>query len=103
LNVRNMFFLLRKELAIGVINGALWGVVMAAATFLLYRSLGLAAVMASAMLLNMLVASAVGVLCPLILDRMGRDPVMGSSILLTAITDSMGFFIFLALASLLLL
>ena len=76
---------------------------MAAATFLLYRSLGLAAVMASAMLLNMLVASAVGVLCPLILDRMGRDPVMGSSILLTAITDSMGFFIFLALASLLLL
>ena len=103
LNVRNMFFLLRKELAIGAINGALWGVVMAAATFLLYRSLGLAAVMASAMLLNMLVASAVGVLCPLILDRMGRDPVMGSSILLTAITDSMGFFIFLALASLLLL
>jgi magnesium transporter len=103
LNVRNMFFLLRKELAIGVINGALWGIVMAAATFLLYRSIGLAAVMASAMVLNMLVASAVGVLCPLILDRLGRDPVMGSSILLTAITDSMGFFIFLALASVLLL
>jgi magnesium transporter len=103
LNVRNMLFLLRKELAIGAINGALWGVVMAAATFLLYRSVGLAAVMASAMVLNMLVASAVGVLCPLILERMGRDPVMGSSILLTAITDSMGFFIFLALASLLLL
>ena len=54
LNVRNMMFLLRKELAIGVINGALWGVVMAAATFVLYRSSGLAAVMASAMLLNML-------------------------------------------------
>ena len=103
LNVRNMLFLLRKELAIGAINGALWGVVMAAATFVLYRSAGLAAVMAVAMVLNMLVASAVGVLCPLILDRMGRDPVMGSSILLTAITDSMGFFIFLALASLLLL
>src|SRR5688572_14484109 len=62
LNMRNVFFLLRKELAIGVINGALWGVVMAAATFLLYRSPGLAAVMASAMLLNMLVASAVRVL-----------------------------------------
>jgi magnesium transporter len=76
---------------------------MAAATFALYRSLGLAAVMASAMLLNMLLASVVGVLCPMILDRLGRDPVMGSSILLTAITDSMGFFIFLALASLWLL
>jgi len=59
--------------------------------------------MASAMVLNMLLASAVGVLCPMILQRLGRDPVMGSSILLTAITDSMGFFIFLALASLWLL
>ena len=103
LNVRNLLFLLRKELAIGAINGVLWGVVMAAATFVLYGSVGLAAVMAAAMLLNMLVASAVGVLCPLILDRLGRDPVMGSSILLTAITDSMGFLIFLALASLWLL
>jgi magnesium transporter len=103
LNARNMLFLLRKELAIGAINGVLWGVVMAAATLALYRSLGLAAVMAAAMVLNMLVASAVGVLCPMILQRIGRDPVMGSSILLTAITDSMGFFIFLALASLWLL
>jgi magnesium transporter len=98
-----VLFLLRKELAIGAINGALWGVVMAAATLVLYRSPGLAAVMASAMVLNILLASAVGVLCPMILQRLGRDPVMGSSILLTAITDSMGFFIFLALASTLLL
>jgi magnesium transporter len=102
-NSSNMLFLLRKELAIGAINGALWGVVMAAATLVLYHSVGLAAVMALAMLLNMLVASAVGVLCPLVLERLGRDPVMGSSILLTAITDSMGFLIFLALASSLLL
>jgi magnesium transporter len=103
LNTRNMLFLLRKELAIGAMNGALWGVVMAIATWLLYHSVGLAAVMASAMLLNMLLASVVGVLCPLALDRLGKDPVMGSSILLTAITDTMGFLIFLALASALLL
>jgi magnesium transporter len=70
---------------------------------LLYGSVELAAVMAAAMVLNMLLASAVGVLCPMILDRLGRDPVMGSSILLTAITDSMGFLIFLALASIVLL
>ena len=59
--------------------------------------------MVAAMLLNMLLASVVGVFCPLILERMGRDPVMGSSILLTATTDSMGFLIFLGLASALLL
>jgi magnesium transporter len=103
LNASNMLFLLRKELAIGIINGVLWGIVMAFATLLLYHSVGLAAVMASAMVMNMLVASVVGVACPLVLERLGRDPVMGSSILLTAITDSMGFLIFLALASALLL
>ena len=103
LSAGNMRYLLRKELAIGAINGALWGLVMAAATLALYGSPSLAGVMAVAMVLNMLVASVVGVLCPLVLDRLGRDPVMGSSILLTAVTDSMGFLIFLGLASLLLL
>jgi magnesium transporter len=102
LHAGNLMYLLRKELVIGAINGALWGLVMAGATFVLYRSAELAGVMALAMLLNMVVASAVGVLCPWLLDRMGRDPVMGSSILLTAITDSMGFLIFLGLASVLL-
>jgi magnesium transporter len=102
-NRGNMRFLLRKELAIGAMNGALWGLVMALVTLVLYRSEALAGVMAVSMLLNMLLASAVGVLCPLILDRIGRDPVQGSSILLTAITDSMGFLIFLGLASALLL
>jgi Mg/Co/Ni transporter MgtE len=81
-------------LAIGAMNGALWGLLMGAVTLLLYRSPGLAAVMAAAMLLNMLVAAGVGVLCPMMLARMRRDPVMGSSILLTATTDSMGFLIF---------
>jgi len=55
------------------------------------------------MMLNLLIASAVGMLVPLALHRMGRDPALGSSILLTATTDSMGFFIFLGLASLVLL
>ncbi len=99
LNASNRGYLLRKELAISALNGALWGLAMAAVTFLLYRSLALAGVMAVAMLLNMLVAATVGVLCPLLLQRLGRDPVMGSSILLTAITDSMGFLIFLGLAT----
>jgi magnesium transporter len=103
LTAANLRFLLRKELAIAVLNGTLSGLVMALATLLLYGAPALACVMALAMLLNMLVASAVGVLCPLVLERIGRDPVMGSSILLTAITDSMGFLIFLGLASLLLL
>ena len=99
----NRLYLLRKELAISAMNGVAWGLLMGAVTLLLYGSLPLAAVMGLAMLLNMLVAVTAGIACPLILERMGRDPAMGSSILLTGITDSMGFFIFLGLASLLIL
>jgi magnesium transporter len=98
----NLKFLLRKELAISAMNGMLLGLIMAAATLLLYGSAPLAGVMFAAMVLNIVLASAVGVFCPVLLDRMGRDPVMGSSIMLTAITDSMGFLIFLGLASALL-
>jgi magnesium transporter len=103
LNESNRRYLLFKEVAISAINGALWGVLMGAVTLLLYQSAALAGVMALAMLLNMMVAAAAGVLCPLVLERLGRDPAMGSSILLTGITDSMGFLIFLGLASAILL
>ena len=103
LNESNRLYLLRKELAISAMNGVAWGLLMGAVTLLLYGSLPLAAVMGLAMLLNMLVAVTAGIACPLILERMGRDPAMGSSILLTGITDSMGFFIFLGLASAILL
>jgi magnesium transporter len=59
--------------------------------------------MALAMLLNMIVAALAGILIPLTMERMNRDPALGSSVLLTATTDSMGFFIFLGLATLFLL
>jgi magnesium transporter len=103
LNESNRRYLLRKELSISLLNGVLWGLLMGGVTWLLYGSLDLAGVMAAAMLLNMVVAATAGVLCPLVLERMGRDPVMGSSILLTGITDSMGFLIFLGLATVFLL
>jgi magnesium transporter len=60
-------------------------------------SLGL--VMTSAMLLNLLVAAVVGMIVPLVMQKMGRDPAIGSSVLLTFSTDSMGFFIFPGLAT----
>ncbi len=103
LNESNRRYLLRKELSIAALNGVMWGVLMGLVTLVLYQSAALAGVMVVAMALNMLVAAAVGVLCPLLLERLGRDPVMGSSILLTAITDSMGFLIFLGLATAVLL
>ena len=59
--------------------------------------------MALAMLLNLVVAALAGIFIPLAMERFGRDPAVGSSVFLTFITDSMGFFIFLGLATLFLL
>jgi magnesium transporter len=94
----NIPHLLRKELAVAVINGVAWGAVMGVFAYVLYRSVPLGTVMAVAILLNLLVAAVVGLAVPLALRRLGRDPAQGSSVLLTFTTDGMGFLIFLGLA-----
>ena len=99
----NVRYLALKEIGIAAINGTMWGSVMGLITFLLYRDTGLAAVMGVATLLNLVVAAMVGTGVPLLLNRLGRDPAYGSSVLLTFTTDSMGFLIFLGLATVFLL
>ncbi len=90
--------LVRKELVVGVLNGLLWGTMIGLFAGAIYRSASLAIVMTGAVLLNLIVAALVGVFVPLILDRAGRDPAQGSSVMLTFVTDGMGFFLFLGLA-----
>lgn len=92
--------LLSKELAISGLNGLVWGGVAGLFAYFLYHDIWLGVVMTGAMLLNLLLGAVVGMLIPLMLQRMGRDPAIGSSVMLTAITDSGGFFIFLGLATL---
>ncbi len=95
--------LIGKELAISLLNGVVWGGVAGIFAYLLYRNLLLGLVMMSAMLLNLLVGASVGMVVPLVMQKMGRDPAIGSSVLLTFTTDSMGFFIFLGLATIFLI
>ncbi len=90
--------LVRKEAAISLLNGLVWGGVMGLAALALYRRFDLALVMASAVLLNLLVSALVGVCVPVALQRSGADPAQGASVLVTFTTDGMGFFLFLALA-----
>jgi magnesium transporter len=92
--------LLRKELAVGAVNGAMWGGVVGVFALMLYQELALAGVMAAAVFLNLVVAAMAGVMVPLGLRRFGRDPAQGSSVMLTFVTDGMGFFLLLGLASL---
>ena len=95
--------LMRKEMAISLLNGLMWGGVAGVFAYLLYGNVFLGVVMTGAMLLNLLVAALVGILIPLAMQKMKRDPAMGSSVLLTFTTDSMGFLIFLGMATIFLL
>ena len=103
LSTGNTSRLLRKELGVGLVNGLLWGGVIGVVAYLLYGSWSLGVVMTAAMILNLLLAALMGVLIPMTLSKLGRDPAMGASVMITAVTDSGGFFIFLGLATLFLL
>jgi magnesium transporter len=98
-SMQNARRLLLKELGISTLNGVVWGGVLGIAAWALYRNVALGGVMALAMLLNLVVAALAGFFIPFVMDRFGRDPAVGSSVFLTFITDSMGFFIFLGLAT----
>ena len=95
--------LLKKELGVAFINGIIWGGVIGVVAWLLYDYFALGMVMIGAMTLNLLLAALMGVLIPMTMVRMGRDPALGSSVMITAMTDSGGFFIFLGLATVFLL
>ena len=95
--------LLRKEVIVSLCNGIIWGGVIGVVAYLLYGSWALGVVMTAAMTLNLLLAASMGVLIPMGLSRLGRDPAMGSSVMITAVTDSGGFFIFLGLATIFLM
>jgi len=85
---------------VSVLNGVVWGGIMGVGALVLYHSLSLGAVLMGAVLLNLVAAALAGIGVPLLLQRLGRDPVQGASVLLTFITDSLGFFLFLGLAKL---
>ncbi len=92
--------LIRKELVVALINGVVWGGVMGLVAMLLYKDVALGLVMVLAMTLNLMLAALMGVLIPMSMLRFRRDPAVGSSVMITAVTDSGGFFIFLGLATL---
>jgi magnesium transporter len=98
-NSGNFRHLLSKEVGVALINGVLWGGVMGAIAWALYGRISLGAIMFTAMVLNLLLAALAGALVPMVLKRIGQDPALGSSIILTGFTDSFGFLIFLGLAA----
>jgi magnesium transporter len=99
-NARTIF---RKELGVGIWNGLIWAVVIATVAGLWFDSLSLSFVIASAIVVNLIMAAISGAVIPLLLKRFGIDPALSGSVILTTVTDVVGFFAFLGLASLFLI
>jgi len=95
--------LIGKEGIVGLANGVVFAVIVGAVTLFWFGDARLSGVIASAMMVNMVVAGFSGILIPLGLDRIGVDPAIAATVLLTTVTDVVGFFIFLGLAAVVLL
>jgi len=99
----NIPWLLKKELAVSFINGIMWAIVVAAVAILWFSDIKLGLIIGSSIIINLFFAALSGVLIPIFLKRLSIDPALAGSVILTTITDVVGFGSFLGLATLLLL
>ncbi len=95
--------LLVKELLVSLWNGVIWAIVLGAIAWIWFGNDTLGLVIAAAILINLIIAAIAGALVPLLLRRFGADPALGGGVVLTTITDVVGFFTFLGLASIFLI
>ncbi|MBT3940181.1 MAG: magnesium transporter [Pelagibacterales bacterium] len=102
LNQSNALRVFGKEILVGIINGIIFAIIVGLVATLWFGEKGLGIVIALAMLFNLFVAGFFGASIPLLLQRWKIDPALGASILLTTVTDVVGFFVFLGLAKILL-
>ncbi len=102
-NPHNSRDILRRELAVGILNGLVFSVIVAAIAFLWYGNPGLGLVMGIAIIVNLVAGALAGALIPVILKRLSIDPALAGGVVLTTVTDVIGILAFVGLASYLLL
>lgn len=95
----NMSWLLSREFRVGIMNGLLWATVMGVIAGLWFNDMTIAGIIAAAMIINLITAAVGGALLPVILKSLKIDPALAGSVALTTITDVVGFFAFLGLAT----
>lgn len=100
LGQNNFRWLFNRELAVAAMNGVLWAAVIALITWFWFSDQGLAVIMATAIIINLLVAAVTGAILPMILKAQGIDPALAGGVILTTVTDVVGFMSFLGLATL---
>lgn len=99
----NTRWLVLKELAISAINGVVWAVVVGVIAWLWFGQYAIGLILGAAMLISLVVAATSGLAIPLVLKRLGLDPALSGSVVLTTVTDVVGFLSFLGLATIFLL
>lgn len=99
----NAWRVIGKETMVGALNGVVFAIMIAVAAGFWFHSLGLGLVIGTAMIVNLIVAGFFGASIPVLLDKVGIDPAVASSVFLTTMTDVIGFFAFLGLATIFLL
>ena len=99
LNTRNQRWLVAREALVGMANGILWAIVVAAAASVWFDDWTLGLVIAAAMMINLMTAGLAGAVIPLTLKRLGIDPALAGGVVLTTVTDVVGFLSFLGLAA----
>lgn len=99
----NMMRMIGKETLVGLLNGIAFAIIAAVITLAWFQDPTLSAVIAVAMVLNLITAGLFGIGIPIILDKIGVDPALASSVFLTTVTDVVGFFAFLGLAAMVLI
>ena len=103
ISATNAKTILRKEFGVGIWNGVIWAIIIASVAGFWFDSFKLSLVIAAAILINLIMAAISGAVIPLLLKKMGGDPALSGSVILTTVTDVVGFFAFLGLATLFLI
>ena len=99
INTSNIKWLFKRELAVSIINGIVLSTLVAMSTYLWFQDYTLAVLIASALVINLISSVIAGILVPLILRKLKQDPAIGGSVVVTTVTDVVGFFSFLGLAT----
>lgn len=99
LDIYNAGRIIRREMGVGFLNGAIFAVLIGLVAGFWFQDYNIGGIIAAAMIINMFAAALGGILIPLLLDRLGADPAVASSVFVTAVTDVVGFFAFLGLAT----
>lgn len=99
----NQIKLLSKEVKVGMLNGLIWAIVVAAIIFMWQQDIELCLVFGGALILSILLSATAGTIIPLVLEKFKIDPAIAGSVILVAFSDIAGFFIFLSIATIFLL